>query len=111
MKRHVAALMSILGASLAGHAQTLLTVEVNNYIPYWIDVPDPQTFGSNPGIAPAKGGIFQRFTFLGDIVSVNGQPAKGIWTATTVNISSTPTPQAKQAIADGVRGRIIEMYF
>jgi uncharacterized protein (TIGR03437 family) len=112
MKRLATTLIAILGTALAGAAQSsLLTIEVDNYVPYWIDVQDPQTFGSNPGITPAKGGVFQRFVFMGDIVSINGQPAKGIWTATTVNVTMSPTPQAKQAIADGVRGRIIQMYF
>ena len=111
MKRHVATLMTILGASLAGGAQTLLTVEVENYVPYHIDVPDPATFASKPGITPAIPLEFGRFVFIGDIVSVNGQPAKGIWTATAVNLHSSPTPQAKQAIADAERNNLIEMYF
>jgi uncharacterized protein (TIGR03437 family) len=103
--------MTILGASLAGGAQTLLTVEVENYVPYHIDVPDPATFASKPGITPAIPLEFGRFVFIGDIVSVNGQPAKGIWTATAVNLHSSPTPQAKQAIADAERNNLIEMYF
>jgi uncharacterized protein (TIGR03437 family) len=111
MKRLVATLIAILGASVAGGAQTLLTVEVDNYVPYHIDVPDPATFASNPGITAGTPRVFQRFVFMGDIVSVNGQPAKGIWTASAVNLQTTTTPVAKQAIADGVRNNIIEMYF
>ena len=111
MTRFVATLISILGASLAGHAQTLLTVEVNNYVPYHIDVPDPATFASKPGITPATPAEFGRFVHIGDIVSVNGRPAKGIWTASAVGTSYTPTPLPKQAIADAVRANIIEMYF
>jgi uncharacterized protein (TIGR03437 family) len=111
MKRLTARLVLIVGASLAGSAQTLLTVEVKNYVPYHIDVPDPATFASNPGITPGTPRVFQRFVFIGDIVSVNGQPAKGIWTATVVTLQTSLTPTAKQAIADGVRNNIIEMYF
>src|SRR5262249_48944256 len=112
MKRLVATLLAILGARLAGDAQTLLMIEVDNYVPYWIDVPDPQTFASNPGITPAKGGAaFQRFVFIGDIVSVNGRPAKGIWTATNVRIKVSPIPQPQPAIAERVRRNNTEMYF
>ena len=75
-------LVSLFGTSPIGLAQTLLTVEINNYVPYHVDVPDPATFASNPAIVPGTVRVFQRFTFIGDIVSVNGQPAKGIWTAT-----------------------------
>ncbi|HJZ96734.1 MAG TPA: hypothetical protein VKE70_09500 [Candidatus Solibacter sp.] len=102
----------ILGATLAGHAQTLLTIEVDNYVPYHIDVSDPATFASKPGITPAIRPLeFNRFEFIGDIRSVNGQPAKGIWTATAVGLSLSPTPAPKQAIADAVRANLIEMYF
>jgi hypothetical protein len=61
--------------------------------------------------SPGTAREFQRIVFIGDIVSVNGQPAKGIWTATAVGVVARPTPQAKQAIADGARDNIIEMYF
>jgi uncharacterized protein (TIGR03437 family) len=112
MKQLVAKLISILGACLAADAQTLLTVEVGNYVPYHIDVPDPSTFASKPGITPAISSLpFGRFVFIGDIVSVNGQPAKGLWTATVVNLISSPTPAPKQAIADVVRNNLIQMYF
>jgi uncharacterized protein (TIGR03437 family) len=86
-------------------------VEINNYVPYHVDVPDPATFASNPAIVPGTVRVFQRFMFIGDIVSVNGQPAKGIWTATAANLFASPTPPAKQAIADAVRQNIIQMYF
>ena len=50
-------------------------------------VPDPATFASNTAIAPGTVRVFQRYTFIGDIVTVNGQPAKGIWTATATNLN------------------------
>jgi hypothetical protein len=80
-------------------------------VPRNVDVPDPATFASSPGIVPGTARVFQRFVFLGDIVRVNGEQVKGIWTATATNILASPTPQPKQAIADAVRQNIIEMYF
>jgi len=104
-------MMMLLGGAAVGSAQTLLTVEVSNYVPYHIDVADPATFATIPGIAPGNPREFQRFVFVGDITKVNGQPAKGIWTASSINISTSPAPPAKQAIGDAVRNNIIEMYF
>jgi uncharacterized protein (TIGR03437 family) len=112
MKRFVLlTLIAIVGVNPIGRAQTLLTVEINNYVPYHIDVPDPSTFASNAAIVPGTVRVFQRYTFIGDIVTVNGEPAKGIWTATATNLLASPTPTAKQAIADAVRANIIQMYF
>jgi hypothetical protein len=87
MKRLAVTLIAILGVSLIGRAQTLLTVEINNYVPYHIDVPDPATFASNPAIVPGTARVFQRFVFIGDIVTAKGEPAKGIWTATATNLN------------------------
>jgi uncharacterized protein (TIGR03437 family) len=111
MTRWALTLMAMSGVTLITRAQTLLTVEIDNYVPYHVDVPDPATFASSPGIVPGTARVFQRFVFLGDIVRVNGEQVKGIWTATATNILASPTPQPKQAIADAVRQNIIEMYF
>ena len=112
MRRLAATTIATLGAiGVMQGAEPLLTIEVHNYVPYHVDVADPATFASSPGTTPGVARVFQRFVFMGDIASVNGQPAKGIWTATAVNILASPTPPAKQAIADGTRQNIIEMYF
>jgi uncharacterized protein (TIGR03437 family) len=97
--------------AFGGHAQTLWTVEVSNYLAYHDDVPDPATFASNPAIVPGVGRVFQRFVFIGDITAINGQPAKGLWTATATNVFTSANPPARQAIADVTRQNIVEMYF
>jgi uncharacterized protein (TIGR03437 family) len=92
-------------------AQALLTIDVENYVPYHNDLADPAMFASNPNTTEGTVRVFQRFVFIGDIVAVNGQPAKGIWTARATNVLLSPTPPPKQGIADEVRANIIEMYF
>ena len=110
--RHVSSvLMLALAGCFAASAQAILTIDVDNYVPYHNDVADPASFASNPNTTGGTVRVFQRFVFIGDIVAVNGQPAKGIWTATAINVPLSPTPAPKQGIADAVRQNIIEIYF
>jgi hypothetical protein len=48
---------------------------------------------------------------LGDIVAVNGQPAKGLYVGRTKGINATPTPVPGQAIADVQRTSLREFVF
>jgi len=66
----------------AGLAQTppaaILQVDVENLVRYTEDVSDPSIFGTLPGpTTPAAAKNLTAQIQLGDIVAVNGQPAKG----------------------------------
>lgn len=84
-----------------GAPTTILTIDVENVVEYQGDIPDPTKFGTNPGITPANGaGVFSAEVVIGDIVSVNGQPAKGVYVGRPVGLLLTPTPKPRQSIAD-----------
>jgi hypothetical protein len=81
---------------------TILEVDVENVVEYQGDVYDPKQFATNPNVTPVNGPIknFREAVGLGDIVAVNGQPAKGLYASGVRQITTTPTPNAGQAIAD-----------
>jgi uncharacterized protein (TIGR03437 family) len=82
----------------------ILEVDIENVVEYQEDLSDPSKFGTNPNVTPP--GQFKKFglaTVIGDIVAVNGQPAKGTYVARPAGIGLTPTPHSGQAIADTTR--------
>ena len=80
---------------------TTLTIEVANVVEYQGDIYDPTKFASGPGITPSTYGlVFSINEVFGDIVSVNGQPATGVYVGRPVGIGLSPTPKHGMAIAD-----------
>lgn len=88
-------------------AQTLedpvaLTIEVENHVLYRGSVFDTSRIGREPGPTVAGPQIpFVDGINIGDIVSVNGKPAKGLWSSSFTH--TTPyrsAPQSGQFIAD-----------
>jgi uncharacterized protein (TIGR03437 family) len=80
-----------------------LLVELENVVEYQVDTSDLSKWGTNPNIT--QGGIAQGMGVgcagvpiigYGDIVPVNGQPARGTYAVrgTSVCMSPTPTPGA-----------------
>ena len=95
---------------------TTLTVDLANQVEYQEDISDPVKFARNANVTPSLGfgsGIsnFGVATILGDVVAVNGQPAKGLFAARDRWIAAYPAPAPGQAIADVRRGRIREFTF
>ena len=97
-----------------------LTIDVENLVEYQADIADPLAFARNPEITPARGnlatnpngiGNFPVWTGIGDIVAINGQPAKGLFVLRARAINVTPNPVAGQAIGDVTRASMREMYF
>ena len=89
-----------------------LEVDVENFVEYQEDLSDPSKFGTNPDVTPV--GQFKRFgvaTVLGDIVAVNGQPAKGTVVARARALGASPAPHPGSAIADITRISIREQIF
>jgi uncharacterized protein (TIGR03437 family) len=93
---------------------TLLKIDVANYVPYTYDLVDIQKFASAPIMTPAVlngARAFSFFAFIGDIVAVNGKPAKGLWTARGTTFGFDPNAVPGRATADVTRGNIIDMYW
>ena len=56
----------------------ILTIDVENVVEYQGDISDPSKFATNPNVTPSAGArAFSVNMVFGDIVAVNGQPAKG----------------------------------
>lgn len=85
-------------------AATLL-VELQNVVEYQVDTSDLSKWGTNPNSTPGK--ILQGMGVgcagvpayaYGDIVSVNGAPARGTYVARAVSTCLSPTPRAGQEV-------------
>jgi len=93
-----------------------LTIDITNQIQYQEDIYDPVKFARSANITPSLGigtGIlnFAVATVLGDILAVNGQPAKGLFAARDRFIAAYPAPTPGQAIADVRRNAIREFTY
>jgi hypothetical protein len=92
----------------------ILKIDVANYVPYTYDLVDIQKFASAPVMTPAVlggGRAFSFFVFIGDIVAVNGKPAKGLWTARSTVFGFDPNAVPGRSTADVTRGNVIDMYW
>ena len=81
-----------------------LEVDVENIVSYSSDVFDASRFATDPNITTATPA--RNFGFImavGDIVSVNGEPAKGSLLVRLQSIVLNPAPTPGQGIADIVR--------
>lgn len=100
--------------SSAQHPPTVtLTIDLGDVVVYQGDIYDPAKFARNPNITPPSVELvnFGVDTYIGDIVSVNGQPAKGLYAARSQAIQAYPNPQPGQAIADVMRVSIRQHIF
>jgi uncharacterized protein (TIGR03437 family) len=98
---------------------SVLTIEIENYVPYHYEMFDPAKFATSTDLTTAQPAIpFGLLIVLGDIVAVNGRPVKGVWAARATDLFLTPTvgvqppnqpPQGRQAIGDVQRGHIQDM--
>ena len=86
---------------------TILQVDVENQVSYVEDTTDVTKFASLPNITPAAlSKNFFTSVLIGDIVAVNGQPAKGTIVFHLRKLGLTPTPNPGDSIADVGRGTI-----
>jgi hypothetical protein len=91
---------------------TILEIDVQNVVRYYEDTTDPTKFATVPGVVPATvTANFQTYVLMGDIVAVNGQPARGTVSHTARWTNLTPTPTPGQAIADMIRGGLGQWAF
>jgi uncharacterized protein (TIGR03437 family) len=114
MNRNRQALLSlifgVLVSSYAARAQTapvILQVDVQNLVAYVEDTADVTKYATLPNITPAvPPKNFYAVVQIGDIVAVNGQPAKGTVTVINRRINLAPTPNPGDSIADTGRNNM-----
>ena len=88
-----------------GSSGAILAVDVENYVLYSEDTFDVSKLAIDPKAttsAPSRN--FTSSVQIGDIVAVNGQPAKGTLTRYVRRISLATAPNPGTGIADTVRG-------
>ena len=57
---------------------TILEIDIENLVQYYVDTSDLARFATEPNATPAAPARnFREALWIGDIVAVNGQPAKG----------------------------------
>jgi uncharacterized protein (TIGR03437 family) len=86
-----------------GSSSVILVVDVENLVQYHEDISDVSKFATNPNITTAVvPKDFHAVVIIGDIVAVNGQPAKGTVTRNVRTATLTTAPNPGAAIADTV---------
>jgi uncharacterized protein (TIGR03437 family) len=110
--------MLSMGASLSGLARaqnatpTVLQIQVQNFVNYFNDVTDWTKLASNPGQTSASSAPnFAISVDVADIVSVNGQPCKGVFTERRTQYKRTVSPTPGMFIADSVSSAIQDRFF
>ena len=82
-------------------APAILVIDVGNVVEYQGDAYDPSKFATDPNITRSAGArTFSANTVFGDIVAVNGQPAKGVYVANPKGIGLNTNLSPGMAIAD-----------
>ena len=86
---------------------SILQVDVENWVQYVDDAGDPSKFATESNVTTARPpGNFAQAVYIGDIVAVNGQPAKGTLSRVFRQLALTPSPNAGQAMADTTRNGV-----
>src|SRR5258707_5847523 len=102
------------GVYAQGSSSAILIIDVENVVQYHEDVSDVTKFATNPNIAPAVvPKDFHAVVILGDIVAVNGGPAKGTLARNVRTATLTTAANPRQAIADtlynGLKAESVEI--
>jgi hypothetical protein len=79
---------------------TIIQIETDNQVRYVWDTPDYSTYAKTPTPSNLVLPTFATYMTQGDIVAVNGKPAKGMYITRQVVTNLSPTPQPGQGIAD-----------
>jgi hypothetical protein len=88
-----------------------LTIDIEKFVQYQSDTFDLSLYGVNSGVTspaavPASRADSWHGVGLGDIVAVNGQPAKGLYVIYSRNIGVSPNATPGKAIGDVQRDAI-----
>jgi uncharacterized protein (TIGR03437 family) len=99
---------TVIGLVCAQAPTTILVIDIENTVNYADDVPDISKLATDPNVTGAVQGLptFRKFIVIGDIVAVNGQPAKGLAVFHMRALQFRTNPNPGQAIADVDRGGV-----
>jgi hypothetical protein len=89
----------------------ILRIDYVNGVRYVYDTVDIPAFATVPTPVSPAISTFATYVLLGDIVAVNGKPAKGIFLTRQVVVNLTTNPSAGQAIADVARTNYLDRTF
>ena len=90
----------------------LLTIDIENHVNYRGNVFDTSKIAKDPGPTTSAPQAFIANINIGDIVAVNGKPAKGVWSSSyTFSTPYRNAPQPGQVIADFDLGSVGECTF
>ena len=78
----------------------VLTIDVENTVLYRGNVFDASKLAKDPGLTTSVNAAFMNNIAVGDIVAVDGKPAKGLWTTVNYAMPYRRVPQPGQPIAD-----------
>lgn len=86
-------------------SRVTLVVDVDNTVTYRSDVAEPTRRGTDASLTTAAANRpFTDALNVGDIVAVNGKPARGLWTSRIFVMAFSPTPAPGFGIADRASG-------
>jgi uncharacterized protein (TIGR03437 family) len=78
----------------------VLEIETRDAVLYRGDTFAPSTLGTNASVTTSSNLVFLQSVNAGDIVAVNGKPAKGLWQYHVVAMPFRVNPAPRQPIAD-----------
>src|SRR5579863_2561509 len=92
---------------------TVLKIQITNFVNYFNDTTDYTKLAKDPNQTTLAGSTpnFAQSIDVADIVSVNGEPAKGVFTERRTQYKRTVTPTAGSFIADSVSSAIQDRFF
>jgi uncharacterized protein (TIGR03437 family) len=101
-------LSAVISCSLRAADQpmfSVVTIETDNVVTYVGDISDPTKLAlqTNPATL-AQTRAFTESITVGDVVSINGRPAKGLWQTRGFSMGYSPTAGPGFAIADSSEG-------
>jgi hypothetical protein len=86
----------------------VITIDAENHVQYrGSNVFDPAQYAKDPNATMAPVITFSKNVQIADIVAVNGQPAKGLWTTHFLVTPFRRNPAPGQAIADLDSGALV----
>jgi hypothetical protein len=89
-----------------------IEIELRNYVVYYFDEGDLTKFAlETTATTPTLARNFRTFVSIGDVVAINGKPARGTLTERRSVLLLRPSPQPGQAIADVLRNAIVDRYY
>lgn len=96
-----------------GSPTTVLQIQVQNYVSYYNDVTDWSKLATNANQTTPSGPVPNLALSLdvADIVSVNGEPVKGVFTERRIQYKRSLSPTPGQFIADSAGSAIQDRYF